>query len=236
MDRRGRVPRPRRTGRLEDALELVRGELLEGRDDEWVYADRERQRDRELELLGRLAQQAEGDGDLALAIARTRRRIELDPLAELAHRELMRMLELTGDRPAALAVYARLAERLRRRLGISPSAQTRQLAETLRSAGALTADTTTPSLPLPSVLARSHRSPLVGRKAVMAALRARWQEVRAGSSAVVLVAGDAGIGKTRLAGELARSAFADGATVLYGRAQEEPLAPYQPLAEASVRM
>ena len=220
-------------GRLAQALELVRGELLEGLDDEWVYAEREQQRDRELELLGRLALEAERTGDTALAIERTRRRIELDPLAEQPSRELMRLLVLDDDRPAALATYARLADRLRRQFGIAPSAKTRELAEALRGTEAAAASAgSPPALALPSAFARSHRSPLVGRDVALAALRGHWATARGGGSAVVLLAGDPGIGKTRLAGELARAAFADGATVIYGRGQEEALAPYQPIAEA----
>lgn len=220
-------------GRLTEALELVRGELLAGLDDEWVYAERELQRDRELDLVGRLAHEAESTGDMELAIERTRRRVELDPLAEQPARELMRLLMLAGDRPSALAAYARLAERLRRQLGIAPSAQTRRLAEAMRTDDAPSPGSATlPALALPAALGRSHRSPLVGRDEALWWLRARWGQARSGGYAAVVLAGDPGIGKTRLASELARAAFADGATVLYGRAQEEPLAPYQPIAEA----
>ena len=49
---------------------------------------------------------------------------------------------------------------------------------------------------------------------------------------MVVLSGEAGIGKTRLAAELARAAHASGATVLYGRSDEDAIAPYQPFAEA----
>jgi tetratricopeptide (TPR) repeat protein len=87
-----------------------------------------------------------------------------------------------------------------------------------------------PAPPLPPALARRHRSPFVGRTTALAALRDAF--ARADEGRLVLLAGEPGIGKTRLAAELARAAHADGATVLYGRAHEEPLAPYQPFAEA----
>ena len=220
-------------GRPQEALALVRGDLLEGLDDEWVYPAREAQRDQAAELLGRLAQAAEAAGDLAGALTHARRRADVAPLSEDLQREVMRLLAASGDRAAALAVYSRLAERLRRELGIAPAAATRRLLEALRSAAAAPPDSgTVPVLPLPAALARGHRSPLVGREGALAALRNEWEAARTGARRLVLLAGEPGIGKTRLAGDFARAAFAGGATVLYGRAQEDALAPYQPLAEA----
>jgi DNA-binding SARP family transcriptional activator len=79
--------------------------------------------DRVSEALARAADAAEAAGDLGAAIARTRRRIAVDPLAEDAHRALIRRLAATGDRAAALAAYAHLRELLRRELAIEPSAR-----------------------------------------------------------------------------------------------------------------
>ena len=70
--------------------------------------------------------------DPAGALRWARRRIELEPLSEQAHRELMHLLAARDDRPAALAAYEALAARLRRELGLAPSAETRALAEQLR--------------------------------------------------------------------------------------------------------
>ena len=49
---------------------------------------------------------------------------------------------------------------------------------------------------------------------------------------IVLVAGEPGVGKTRLAHQFAPAALDEGATVLLGRCSEEPLAPFEPFAEA----
>ena len=75
-------------------------------------------------------------------------------------------------------------------------------------------------------------SPFVGRRQESAALSDWWASVRAGEGRLLLVDGDPGIGKTRLAVELARSVDADDALVLWGRCDEDPVAPFQPFAEA----
>ena len=86
-------------------------------------------------------------------------------------------------------------------------------------------------VPLPAELGQE-RGNLVGREEEMRVLEAAWGRVREGEPGVVLVAGEPGIGKTRLVAELCRRAHADGATVLLGRSTEEALTPYQPFVEA----
>jgi tetratricopeptide (TPR) repeat protein len=75
------------------------------------------------------------------------------------------------------------------------------------------------------------RHALVGRTVELAYLGRCWREASEGQRTLVLVAGDAGIGKTRAAAELSRRAHDDGAVVLYGRFDEETLTPYQPVVE-----
>jgi class 3 adenylate cyclase len=89
-------------------------------------------------------------------------------------------------------------------------------------------------LPLPHALApRRAELPLVGRESPMAALRKAWEEATAaGDRRLLLLAGEPGIGKTRLATEFARAVHGDRAAVLFGRCDDEPLAAYQPFAEA----
>ena len=88
-----------------------------------------------------------------------------------------------------------------------------------------------PRVALPSVLAPRDSSAFVGRQPELAALGAVWREARAGNRRLALVAGEPGIGKTRLLSELAREAQPDG-TVLYAACQEEALLSYQPFVEA----
>jgi len=190
----------------EQALALCRGELLEGVEDEWALAARERHRERVIELLERLAQGAEARGDLREAIERSRQQAERDPFDEEAHRRLIARLGAAGDRAGAIRTYRTLTERLRRELGVAPSARTRELADRLRAdapapSGAAAA---TPA-PVPGLL------PLIGRERELGELERAWQSAASGAGAAAVIRGDAGIGKTRLAIELRSCAGAAGA-------------------------
>lgn len=83
---------------------------------------------------------------------------------------------------------------------------------------------------LPAVLAGA--GPFVGRLHELEALLSAWQITLAAGLHAVLIAGEPGVGKTRLAGEWSRQAHAQGAVVIYGRCDEGLGAPYQPFAEA----
>ncbi len=73
---------------------------------------------------------------------------------------------------------------------------------------------------------------LIGRDRETALLRDWWSSVRRGESRFLLVDGESGIGKTRLVADLVRTVDADGSLVLWGRCDEEPVAPFEPFAEA----
>jgi class 3 adenylate cyclase len=83
---------------------------------------------------------------------------------------------------------------------------------------------------LPAVLAGP--GPFVGRGHELERLLSAYQLTLEGGTGAVLIAGEPGVGKTRLAGEWSRQAFEQGAVVLYGRCDEDLGAPYQPFAEA----
>ncbi|MGV0796152.1 BTAD domain-containing putative transcriptional regulator [Mycolicibacterium elephantis] len=83
---------------------------------------------------------------------------------------------------------------------------------------------------LPAVLAGP--GPFVGRGDELGRLLSSWQVTLAAGTRAVLIAGEPGVGKTRLAGEWSRQAYEQGAVVLYGRCDEDLGAPYQPFAEA----
>jgi class 3 adenylate cyclase len=91
--------------------------------------------------------------------------------------------------------------------------------------------TAAPSVPLPSLLTDVGRV-FVGRDAELDGVTQLWKEVAAGERRVALVAGEPGVGKTRLAAELARHVHEDGGVVLAGRCDEDMGVPYQPFVEA----
>jgi DNA-binding SARP family transcriptional activator len=177
------------------ALDLCRGDLLEGLEDDWAVAARDRHRGRVLELLEQLANDAEDRGETRDAIEFTRQQVERDRFDEEAHRRLIVRLDGAGDRAGAMRAYRTLAERLRRELGVAPSRQTRELVERLRAA--------TPAYPITGV-----RPPtpgllgLIGRDRELTELESIWEAVGTGTGAAAVIRGEAGIGKTRLANEL----------------------------------
>src|SRR5205823_4405061 len=85
---------------------------------------------------------------------------------------------------------------------------------------------------LPAELAVASEGLFLGRGAELARLQDAWERTVAGERRLVLVAGEAGIGKSRLATEFAVKVHETGGTVLLGRCAEETLAPYQPFVEA----
>ena len=88
-------------------------------------------------------------------------------------------------------------------------------------------------LPPPPLLERTPReSAFVGREREHCLLTDAWKRAREGRRQLCLVAGEPGIGKTRLSVEFARRCADEQATVLVGRCDEEALVPYQPFVEA----
>ncbi len=79
---------------------------------------------------------------------------------------------------------------------------------------------------------RAAAHPVIGRVGTMARLEGAWTAALAGDPRVVVLSGDPGIGKTTLAAEQALRIHATGGMVLYGRWDEERLAPYQAIREA----
>ncbi len=74
--------------------------------------------------------------------------------------------------------------------------------------------------------------PFSGRADALDEIRKQWKAAAVGERRVVMIAGEPGVGKTRLVSELARSVHADGALVLLGRTDEHVDAPYGPWREA----
>jgi DNA-binding SARP family transcriptional activator len=194
--------------------------------DEWQFFEAERLRGRLAQALERLAELQSAAGDVQGAIDAARRRLGLDPLHEPAHRALMTLYARAGQRSAALRQYRECARLLERELGVAPLDETIQLYEHIRTTPAEHAPR-----PLAPLLAHQTRStqPLVGREAEQERLRAAYTSARSG--ALVVIEGQPGIGKTRLADDLREVARAAGAVTLTVRCYErETELAYAPLA------
>jgi DNA-binding SARP family transcriptional activator len=176
---------------LREAVDVYRGNLLEGSYDEWLLEERERLRRRYIEVLQRLAAHLEAQGNSAQAIPYAERLVRHDPLREDAYRLLMRLHDARGDRARALRVYHECTSVLARELGTEPSEATRAAYEALL---------TPERLPAPEErrAGRSGTAPLVGRAAERARLTAVWRAAAQGRAQFVVVTGEPGIGKTRL--------------------------------------
>lgn len=220
--------------RLRGAARRARGPFLAGftlRDsvefDDWRAARASAAERRVAEVLDRLADAAAAAGDAAGALEAARRRVAHDPLDEVAHRRLMRRLAADGDRGGAIQQYRTLVGILERELGVAPLAETTALYEAIRDgtlapvvavAGTHAEPTSTPAARAaePGV-DRPVRLPLVGRDPVLA----RLVEAHAWASPdgrVSVLEGEAGVGKSRLADELAALVAAKGGRVLAARA------------------
>jgi DNA-binding winged helix-turn-helix (wHTH) protein/tetratricopeptide (TPR) repeat protein len=92
-------------------------------------------------------------------------------------------------------------------------------------------DSAPTGIPLPQSLVTPPSVDFVGRDAELLQLQDAWQRAKDGRRQLLLVAGEPGIGKTRLSLEFARRRGAEGSTVLIGCSDEENLVPYQPFVE-----
>ncbi len=186
-----------------------------------------------LETLGRAALRI-GGGELATAARAARAAIDRAPDRESAYTLLMEAHAEAGNVAEALRVFDALRRRLSDELGVLPGPAAMALNERLlRHGAAQPAPPERPAVaPLPSPLAAACGKPMLGRARELAVLRGHAEGARAGERIVAMLAGEAGIGKTRLAAEFAREAHEAGWQVLHGTADEETVVPYQPFTEA----
>jgi DNA-binding SARP family transcriptional activator len=217
------------TGDLAAAATLCHSELLPGYAEDWAEAARRQLRAELAEALEARSAAAERDGDTAVAARWSRLRCELDPLNEAAHADLVRQLAAAGDRASALIAGREVTARLREELGVRPGPMLRAALAEARGG---------PSAPA-FVAGPVTGRPMFGRAAELRTLMSAWTAARAGHGRVVLVTGEAGIGKTRLVAELARRADNAGARIAVGAGVdvggEAPLAVWQELVAQLAR-
>jgi DNA-binding SARP family transcriptional activator len=210
---------------LASAARLFRGPLLDGfhlRDapqfDEWLTTQAERVQRLGIHALHELATLATQRRDYLTATDVATRLLSLDPWLEDAHQMLMLVLAERGERGAALAQYEQCRQLLQREFGIEPAAATRALYERIRDG-----NTATPSRALACGEARRQRT--LGRKQEWSQLVSAWRDASQRAGMLVLY-GEAGMGKTRLADDLLDWAKRRGSIVASaaGQAFEEGLA------------
>lgn len=199
---------------LHEADELLGGADpgLQGEMALWLGQQRQRRRQRVVQSLVELSVLAEQGREWADAIGHAEEALALEPLSEEAHRRLMRLHYLAGNRAAALLAFDACERMLKDEVGARPSPETLALLKTIdgaEAAGEPRAVALAPSLP---ALQRPPR--LIGREAAWQALEQAWA-----AQQLVVVTGEAGMGKSRLLGDFAASRR--GVLVLQARPGDE---------------
>jgi DNA-binding SARP family transcriptional activator len=222
---------------LEQALSLYRGDLLpDDRYEEWTLLPRQElfrlQREDRLSLAAHRREAR----DYAGAISLLTPLLASDTADEPVHRELMRLYTLSGQRHEALRQYRACVDALAEEIDAPPAPETTALYTQILS-GELSPPPppvrTLWSPPMPILSQMQRAAPLVGRTVELERLRAWLQVERQGRGRTILIAGETGVGKTRLAYEALRLAAASGMITLLGAAYEqEGQMAYQPFIEA----
>ena len=199
---------------LEALANLYRGEFLadliadSAAFEEWAVLKREWYRREALAALDHLTRRLEWQGRYEQAYQTAWRQIKIDPLREAAHAQVMRNLALSGHQREALLQYENLRQLLHTELNVEPAAATTTLLEQIRDGSlsqAANASAQRHNLP-------RQFSPLVGRETELTQLD-DWLDDDA--CALLTIWGPGGVGKTRLAIEVARQRVAryrDGVT------------------------
>ena len=234
---------------LDEALALDRGPFMDGfslRDsepyDDWQVAEAEAYRRDVVAALERLAGSQLSARHWDRAVLAGRRWLDLDPLHEPAHRLLMSAYAAAGEHAAAVRQYRDCVRVLETELGVTPLEETTDLYERIRTGSYRpTSATTAASTPIaPASLstdalsahaASARERPLVGRAAELETLLDAARAIDP-DGRLLVIEGEPGIGKTRLARAFADHLSADGAAVLEARAYAgEAAIPYGSVAE-----
>lgn len=219
---------------LENAVPLYRGPLLPERDDDWCRQRRVGLSQWVVNALHDLTRADQERKQYARACEWARRAVELDPCDEVSHRHLMLLYALMHDDARALQQYQECRRALRERLSAPPDPETHQLYQWLK----LRAEE---KAPFAATVRGSHFSPilsvisappLVGRQFELGLLQAAWHRACGGEGALILLAGESGIGKSRLAEQFLYEVGMAGGLAIHGTAYRlERDSLYQPLID-----
>jgi len=210
---------------------LYHGEYLEDEPyAEWAQLPRGRWRRRYERLLVNLAEAHGQMGRFQQAISLGRAALAVDNVNESAYRLLMRCYAAQGERATALRLFDQAVRNLQDEVGVAPMPETAELArQILHLEGDWKLETVRlalPSLELPAAPA------FVGRRMEISTLSQLLAKSMAGQGQVALIAGETGIGKSRLVQEAAIAARQQGHHVLIANcSQPEKAIPFQPLID-----
>jgi DNA-binding SARP family transcriptional activator len=214
-----------RSGETERALELCgAGELLAGLHavapefDEWREAEGRRWRERETAALRSAAEQARTAGQGGQLLALARRLLRLEPWNEEAHRAVMLALAGLGRHSEALRQYQLAREALRKELGVAPGPETERLMMQVRALRSSTraepdgaGEAPPPSAAAPPPAPASGLDQPVGREVEVRQIEGLLHGCQiSGRGHVILIRGEAGMGKTTLLRQTVQRAAAAG--------------------------
>ena len=228
---------------LQSAAACQRGDFLAGFSlgdapgfDDWATIQREVWHRRLGLILDRLSEIQFAHGEFAGATETASRWIALDALNEIAYRRKMRAHFAAGERGQALETYEACRAILAAELGVEPEPDTATLAESIRMQSPLVHPNARKPVPRPRRPDTSVNflgSLFAGRDREYQVLLKCYGRTAAGQPQLVVLRGEVGIGKTRLARKFIQSASAQGAELLLGSAFESGShLPFQPLVEA----
>lgn len=222
---------------LQAAADQYRGDFLVGFSlndaptfDDWASNQREVWRRRLGLVFDRLYEIRFAQGDLAGAAENASAWISLDTLNELAYRCKMRAHFAAGERGQALETYALCRSVLWDELGVEPEPETESLAARIRAQHpARSAE----ALPRPDTPVAFLESLFAGRSEELQTLLEHYETAVSGHSQVLVLRGEAGIGKTRLAAAFLDKVRVQGAETLVGRTFESGSGiSYHPLVDS----
>ena len=204
---------------LEAALGLWRGPPLSDLAGE-PFAQPEIARLEELRMVAveRLFEAMLALGEHDAVVSRLGGLIREHPYRERLRALLMLALYRADRQAEALQAYTNARRRLVGDLGIEPGEHLRELERQILAQDPALALPPPETLELPPEL--DSDTPLAGREEDLAWLREHWRRTRAGAGRTVVITGPRGIGKTRLAGELARGVLRERARVLYATGRD----------------
>ncbi|WP_248924748.1 AAA family ATPase [Paenibacillus hamazuiensis] len=181
---------------LSQAEELYKGRLLPGFYAEWLDARRELLEQTYLGVLDRLIAILESRREYAAALCFANKLLIQNKFREETYRTLMRLHALNHDMAGAALVFRQMHRTWQDELGLSPAEETVQLLEKLSTGGGESST--------------GAQTGLIGRIAEWQFLWSAWKQAAAGESAMLILKGEAGIGKTRLAQEFRMAAESGG--------------------------